>query len=269
MKAKAIKKYASVFRTSFKQEKDAWINHLIRAFFYVLMCYMLFELWSFIYSGKGGQIINGFSFVQMLWYLLITEIIQCSTRSSTIVRQFSAEIKSGAIAYKLNKPYNYYLYSIFTFMAKSVFILLFTIPAALIMGFCFVGIPSSFVWEQILPCLLCILISIFVNWCFFAIVGLIAFWTQEATPFAWIFQKLFMLFGMLFPVEFFPGWLQPIIRYSPIYSLMSGPATLVANFSWIGFAELLGAQIIWAIIIIGIGLLIFNLGKKKVTSHGG
>lgn len=269
MKTSAIKKYASVFRTSFKQEKDAWVNHLIRGIFFMLMCYMLFELWGYIYGRGTGQIIKGFSLVQMLWYLIITETIQCSTRTTAIIREFSTEIKSGSIAYKLNKPYNYYLYTISSFMARSMFILIFIVPIAIIMGFCFVGIPITFVWEQILPCSLTILIAIFLSWSLYGIVGQIAFWTQEAAPFAWIVQKFMMLFGLLFPVDFFPLWMQPIIRYSPIYSIMSGPATLVANFSWLGFLELFISQLVWGIIIVGAGLLILKKGQKKVTSNGG
>ena len=100
-------------------------------------------------------------------------------------------------------------------------------------------------------------------------VGLIAFWVQDSTPFYWIVSKLFMLLGMFFPVEFFPTWLQPIIKFSPIYSIMSGPASLVANFSWKLFGEILLSQAIWIAIIIAIGLLVFKLGKRKVTSNGG
>ena len=78
-----------------------------------------------------------------------------------------------------------------------------------------------------------------------------------------------MLFGMFFPVEFFPTWLQPIIRFSPVYSVMSGPSSLVANFSWELFATVAISQVVWIAIIIGMGLLIFKLGKRKVTSNGG
>ena len=78
-----------------------------------------------------------------------------------------------------------------------------------------------------------------------------------------------MLLGLFFPIEFYPTWLQPIIKYSPIYSMMSGPATLVANFSWWGFLEIFLSQLIWGILVILLGLLVYRLGKRKVAANGG
>ena len=227
-------------------------------------------LLKYIYGESGtGQIINGYSLNQMIWYLIISECLVNSAKCSQISKTITNEIKTGSIAYKLNKPYNYYFYSISSFMAKSCFMILFTVPTAVLMGLIFVGLPASFTIAQILPCLLVFLFATFLSWCFYGAVGILAFWVQDATPFHWIFSKLFMLFGMFFPIEFFPKGIQPIIRYSPVYSIMSGPSSLVANFSWNAFFEIIISQVIWCIIIIFIGLLIFNLGKRKVTSNGG
>jgi len=75
--------------------------------------------------------------------------------------------------------------------------------------------------------------------------------------------------GMFFPVDFFPTWLQPVIKYSPIYSLMSGPASLVAQFSWENFGRVIMAQSVWLVVILCLGLLVFKIGKRRVASNGG
>ena len=154
-------------------------------------------------------------------------------------------------------------------MAKSFFIMLFTVPTALLIGGIFVGLPDTFTWLQILPCILTFVASIFLSWCLSGVVGIVAFWVQDSTPYYWIVSKFFMLFGMFFPIEFFPVWLQPVIRYSPIYSIMSGPSSLVANFSWEAFGNVFISQIVWTSIIILFGLFILKLGKRRVTSNGG
>ena len=265
-----MNKYFSVFKTGFKQEKDAIFDMFMRCIIYFIITYIFIQLWGYIY-GEGGtnQIINGYSLNQMIWYLILSECIANSTKCAQISRSMTNEIKTGSIAYKLNKPYNYYLYSISAFMSKSCFTILFTVPTALIMGGIFVGIPASFTCAQILPCFVAFMFAIFLSWCIYGVVGLIAFWVQDSTAFYWIVSKSFMLLGMFFPVEFFPTWLQPIIRYSPIYSIMSGPASLVANFSWGLFARVLISQTIWTAIVIAIGLLVFKLGKRRVTNNGG
>lgn len=265
-----MKKYLSIFRTSFKQESKTIFDTIMRAITFVLIIYILLQLWQYIYGENGtSQIINGYNLSQMIWYLIVGEIITFSAKSSAIARSITNEIKTGSIAYKLNKPYNYYLYSITTFMAKSTFMLLFMLPVGILIGGLFVGFPATFTWVQIVPCLLAILCSTFLTWCLYAVVGLVAFWCQDSNPFVWIVSKFFMLLGMFFPVEFFPTWLQPIIKFSPIYSIMSGPASLVANFSWQLFGQVMLSQIVWSAIIILIGIGVYSLGKRKVTANGG
>lgn len=264
-----MNKYLSVFKTGFKQEKDAIFDMVMRCIMYVIITYILIELWKYIYGTGTNTIINGFALDQMIWYLVISECVVNSVKGNQITRSITNEIKTGSIAYKLNKPYNYYLYNISSFMAKSSFTMLFTIPTAILIGIVFIGVPETFVWIQVLPCIITFILSVFLAWCVYGIVGLIAFWAQDSTPFYWVVSKLFMLLGMFFPVEFFPVWLQPIIKYSPIYSIMSGPATLVANFSWELFGGVVASQIVWIVIAIFIGLLVYKAGKRRVTNNGG
>lgn len=269
-KMKRLNKYFSIYKTSFKQEKDSIVNYFFRAINFFIIIFIFVQLWSYIYGENGtNQIINNYSLQQMIWYLIFSEMIYFSARTSLITKDISNEIKSGNLSYKINKPYNFYLYEICNFMAKSCFALIFFIPVAILIGFIFVGSIPNFTWLQILPCIISILFSVLINWIIYASVGMISFWTQDATPFGWIVTKLFMLLGLFFPLDFFPTWLQPIIFYSPIYSIFSGPATLVADFSWDLFASIIISQISWSVIIIILGLMIYNLGKKKVVSNGG
>lgn len=265
-----MNKYALVFKTSFKHEKVTVFNTFLRAVSFILVAFILIQLWSYIY-GDGGvnQVINGYSMEQMLWYLIITEGIHFSARNHSIVTVIGNEVKSGSVAYKMNKPYNFYLYNITSFFANSVWLLLFMIPAMLLVGFGLVGMSPTFTFYQIIPCLLTILGSVILVWSLHGIMGLISFWVEDATPFNWILSKFLMLFGVLFPLEFFPSIIQTIIMYSPIYSIFSGPAKLVANFSWNLFVKVFLSQVIWGVILIVIGLVIYNKGKKKVNVNGG
>lgn len=265
-----MNKYSLVFKTSFKHEIVTIFDTFLRAISFALVVFILIQLWSYIY-GEGGvnQVINGYSLEQMLWYLIVTESIQCCVRASGIVRSISKEIKTGSIAYKINKPYNYFLYSVTSFMASSVWKSLFMIPAGLLMGFLIVGSVGTFSIKQIIPCIIVLYSSQLLMWILHGIIGLISFWVEDSEPFNWIIIKFFMLFGMLFPLEFFPRSIQLIITYSPIYSVFSGPAKLVANFAWDLFFKVFLSQIIWISILLFLGLLIYKKGRKKVNANGG
>ncbi len=263
-------KYLRIYKTSIKQERDTIIDTLLRAVSFFIIIYIFVQLWSFIYGESGtSSVINGYSLEQMIWYLIITELIVTCARNRLIITSIGNEIKSGGIAYKLNRPYSFYLYNITTFMGKSTWMLMFMFPIGLVMGLCFVGIVPTFTWYQILPNILSLILSFLLVWAMFAIVGLLSFWIEDASPFSWILQKFLMLFGLFFPVEFFPAWLQPVIEYSPIYSVFSGPAKLVANFSWDLFLKVFISQSVWCVILILIGIGVYNLGKRRVNVNGG
>ena len=267
---KNINKYFSIFKISFKQEKDTITGIIFKAISFCIMIYIFVQLWSFIYGENGtNHVINGYTLEQMIWYLITTELIYFTARNLFIAQEISNEIKSGSITYKLSKPYNYYLYQITAHMAQSCFLLIFFFPVALVLGFGFVGAIPSFSFVQIIPCFVTIIFAVFMSWSLYAIVGLIAFWTQDSFAFAAILMRLLMLLGLLFPVEFFPTWIQPVIEFSPIYSIMSGPASLVANFSWQLFLNVAISQIAWIVVILGLGLLIYARGRKKVIVNGG
>ena len=97
-----MNKYLIVFKTRFKQEKDAIIDTIFRAISFIFIIYIFLQLWSYIYKD-GQNLINGYNLGQMIWYLVIAELITYSAKSRSIVKSISDEIKTGGISYKLNK----------------------------------------------------------------------------------------------------------------------------------------------------------------------
>ena len=265
-----MNKYGLVFATSLKQEKDTIFDTILRVISLGFIMFILVQLWSYIYGESGANsVINGYTLEQMLWYLLVTETVASCAKQSQITRKIGNEIKSGSIAYKINKPYNFYLYNIADFMAKSIWLLVFMLPFALLIGFVLIGAIESFTFIQIIPSLLVLILSLLLIWVLYGILGLISFWVEDSTPFTWIMQKFLLLFGLLFPLEFFPKSIQPIITYSPIYSIYSGPAKLIASYSFDLFIQVLISQLVWNFILIALGLFIYKKGRKKVNANGG
>lgn len=265
-----MNKYFSIFKTSFKQESKTITNSLTSVVSFVVIIYIFHQLWSFIYGGSGGgTLINGYSLDMMLWYMIMAEVLMYAVNSRTTTRAFGNDIKSGKIAYQLNKPYNYYLYQVSSQAGVICWKLLFLLPTALIMGFLLLGSIENFSVAYILPLILILILSLLLTCVIYGMVGLLSFWLEESTPFAWIIQKFQMLFGLFFPPEFFPAYLQPIIEYSPVYAMMSGPSKLIANFSWELCANVLLSQGVYLLLFVTLGLVLFKLGTKKVNVHGG
>ena len=74
------------------------------------MMFVFLNLWQYIYSDPN-ELINGYSKMQMIWYVIITEILWMSLSGRKLCKKISEDVKGGNIAYNINKPYNYILYS--------------------------------------------------------------------------------------------------------------------------------------------------------------
>lgn len=265
-----MNKYISIFKTSFKQEGKTLGNSITSVVSFAVIIYIFKELWKFIYGGSGGgTLIHGYTLDMMIWYMIMAEVLMYALNGRATTRAFSTDIKSGKIAYQLNKPYNYYFYQISSQSAVCSWKLCFLLPTAVVMGVLLVGPIAGFKIYHILPILLSLGLALLLLCVVYGTVGLLSFWIEESSPFTWIIQKFVMLFGLFFPPEFFPKWLQAFINYSPIYSMMSGPCKLLANFSWDLFLKVAISQVSYTALFLILGLVIYNLGKKKVNMHGG
>ena len=263
-------KYFSIFKTSYKQESKTLANSLTAVVSFAVIIYIFQQLWQYIYGGNGGgELIKGYSLKMMLWYMIMAEVLMYSVNARKTTREFSNDIKSGKIAYQLNKPYNYYFCKVATSMGENLWTTCFLLPTALLLGLIMLGsIPNFSAW-YVLPILVALLLAILLTNIIYGTIGLLAFWVEEASPFTWIVQKFQMLFGLFFPPEFFPSWVQPIITYSPVFAMMSGPCKLLANFSWDLWLKVSISQIAYLAFFVGLGLLMYNKGTKKVNVNGG
>ncbi len=265
-----MNKYLGIYKTSFRQESKTLTNSLVSVVSFVVIIYIFQQLWQFIYgNGGGGTLINGYTVEMMIWYMIMAEVLMYSVNARGTTRAFATDIKSGKIAYQLNKPYNYYMYQVSSQMAGVTWKMIFLVPTGIVIGLILLGPIANFSFAYVLPLLVTLLMAALLTCIIYGTVGLLSFWIEEATPFTWIIQKFQMLFGLFFPPEFFPTWLQPVINYSPVYAMMSGPCKLISNFSWELFLEVSISQLSYTALFVFIGVLLYKSGTKKVNVHGG
>lgn len=265
-----MNKYFNIYKTSFRQESKTAVNSLTSVVSFVIIIYIFQQLWQFIYGGGGGgKMIHGYTVEMMIWYMIMAEVLMYSVNARAVTRAFSNDIKSGKIAYQLNKPYNYYAYQVSSQAGVFMWKLIFLVPTGIFMGLVLLGPIANFSIAYVLPLVVSLLMAVLLTGVIYGAIGLLSFWIEEATPFTWIVQKFQMLFGLFFPPEFFPVWLQPVIEYSPVYAMMSGPCKLMANFSWELFVRVSVSQIAYIALFMALGVMIYKFGTKKVNVNGG
>ena len=235
---------------------------------FTLLIFIFLNLWNYIYSDPN-EIINGYSKTQMIWYVIITEIMWMSLSGNSLSRKISNDVRSGNIAYNLNKPYNYIEYSLFSHLGLVTMRYIIIGLLGLILGFLFLKTIPNITLLQIPLILLCSILGMIINIILIILISLLSFYIEDAHPFYWLYSKVIIIVGLLFPIEFFPLFLQPIIKFSPIYVICYGPAKLFVNFNYMEFINVIIAQCIYLILSILFCHIIYRKGVRKLNVNGG
>ena len=183
--------------------------------------------------------------------------------------KISNDVKSGNIAYNINKPYSYIEYALFTHLG-DIFIksIIYTI-LGISLGFILLGsIPTLNIISILVILLTCILATT-ISTLIIIFISLFSFFIEDASPIYWIYSKFILILGTIFPIEYFPISLQGILKYSPIYVVSYGPAKLFVNYNSIEAIKILVAQTIYIVITFIICKLFYNKGVKKINVNGG
>ena len=102
---------------------------------------------------------------------------------------------------------------------------------AAVMGIAMVGKIPEFHWITLLASVPCIVLGIMINAVFKLCISLLSFWIEDSNPFQWLYDKVILVVGTIFPIEIFPAVLQPFLKLTPIYTVCYGPAKLIVDFS--------------------------------------
>ncbi len=263
-----LRKYLFILKTSLMESIQYIMNIALSFVTFFIILFVFVNLWQYIYSDPG-QLINGYSLNQMLWYFIITEIIWFGTRNTGIINQISQDIKSGGIAYTINKPYHYLLYLVFRFLGETIVKFVLYLTVGLIIGYSFIGSLPDFHLYWLLPVIPVFLAGIMINLFLQMAISVLSFWIEDAEPFHWIYVKIILILGILFPIEMFPVWAQPIIKCTPIYVFTYGPARLIIQFDFSLFLQVIVAQGIYLTVSILLLVGLYQRGVRRVNVNGG
>ena len=263
-----MRKYIHIYKSELMSTLQYVLNILFRLVNFVLLIFIFMTLWDYIYDNPS-ELINGYSKNQMIWYVIITEIIWTSTEGRRYCRRIVDDVKGGNIAYMINKPYSYIGYAIFGHLGETTIKSLIAIIVGFLLG---IILLKDFPLLSI-PALIIVLISgifaVVINSLLITFIGLISFIIEDSNPIYWIYSKMILVLGVLFPIEYFPGILSKIMRYSPIYVTCYGPAKLFVNFNYSSAIEILLTQIIYLGIAWALCYAIYRKGVKKLNVTGG
>ena len=261
-----MKKYLAVLQTNLLNSLAYPGELLMRSGMIVIFMWVFFQLWRVVFRSAGTDIINGLTLNDTIWYLLLAETLELGR--PRLSRTISEQVKDGSIAYLINKPYNFLIYQLASGLGESLprLGMLFVIGGALV--WVMAGPPPNIInWPV---ALLALAGAWLLHYCVNVLIGLAAFVSEEVAPYEWIYQKLvFILGGMLIPLDFYPLWLQSLAKSLPFAYMMYGPARLFVEPSLSIFIQIISGQLIWLAFLGGILALAFSRGMRRLAINGG
>lgn len=276
-----FKRYKPFFRTgvidflAYKFSVFSWL--LVTVFEVAIVIF----LWIAVYknSSEGvNSIINGFTFKEMITYLVTISIFQFVVMDGETLWVINDEIKKGTISSAFIKPISYRLRFIATTLGSlCIRVLLFGIPLFVIAYIIFYLIDFIEIVSigLFIVHLLLFIISIFIasllNDVINYIFGVLCFYTSSGWGINFIKDVIIgFLSGTLLPLTFFPDAFKVIINYLPFAGMAYNPVMIVLmKFDLVESIKVILLSIFWLIILELFAKLLFNRASKKITVQGG
>ena len=260
-------KYAAVLRMSMANHFAYIGEALLRGIFLVLIIFIFMQLWTATYSALGQSRIGDYTLPQMVWYFAFAEAIIMS--APMLRRKVDEDVKSGELAYRLSKPYNYILYLAADYAGEWIARFMLNLAMASALAFVLVG-PITFAAWGIASTLVLLIGAVVLDFLGAAIMSLLAFWVEDTQPFNLIYRRLTMLLGgMMIPLDIFPEPLSSIARALPFSYIVYAPSRQWVSPTESFFVEVLPRLAISILVAGGIVFLMFRAGQRNVTVNGG
>ncbi len=230
-------------------------------------------LWKAIYDNSADSIIKGYSYSEMVVYLGISKIVECMSFAS-IEKKVSKGIRDGEIVNSLIKPINYKTELLFSSLGQIFGSTCLFLPIYLFTLFLFgkfngvkVGVNAG----NLLVSFLFLAIAFMLNYYISLISSAIIIKTIKHSGIYQLKKTLVSFFaGALFPISFYPDFLQTAINYMPFVYLRFYPTIVMqGKISVRESLMTLSVGFFWVIVLGVIASALWKRTIKKIMVFGG
>jgi ABC-2 type transport system permease protein len=244
------------------------LNYFSGILTYIVYTGGYYFLWQAVYGSR--ETLGGMTVAQMTTYLAVSWMTR-SFYFNNLDREIADEIKSGAVAIEMIRPYNYLLGKLTSAFGEGLFRLLFwmlpgMVVAALLFPVQLPANPGTYgIWA--LAGMLAFLVNALLN----AVFGLFTFFLQNAQGLRWAKQLATdLLSGLFLPLHFYPRTMQSLIRWLPFQTISYLPNMIFTGglrgaAAW----QAIGLQAAWIAILAALTGLLWRRARRYLVVQGG
>lgn len=260
----ALRKLAIVAKVAARHRLSQRAGVFGRIGMYGVLLYVFTQLWSVIAGAYPGAEVAA---DRVVWYIAITEWIVLSL--PPLHDDVQEELRAGDLLYRLTRPLAYPWAKLAEGVGDLAVRMGIHAIAGVAFAFAFTGTmpldARAITWVVPLGVLAAIVAT-----AFNLAIGLVAFWIHDCRPIYWVWQKgLFLLGGLLVPLELYPAWLRDIAVWSPFAAILHGCGSLALGAG--GPApELVAVRLVaWLGVALFVVAVIFRRGLLRIDGGGG
>jgi ABC-2 type transport system permease protein len=250
-------------RTGARQRFAGWPALLVGAVLYLVVVGVVTALWRAAAGVNDGEV-AGYTATMLAWYLATTEAGFLSVPVRAI-EEIGDDITGGAVATELLRPVSVLGVRIGTELGRGMASLTTMVPTGVVFCLLSAGAPPDAVGLALAaPALV---LGVLCNLLLQHLVAALAFWIRDVRSTWFFYQKMiFMLGGMLLPLEVLPPALHRVALGLPFMAISYVPARLASGHVEPG---LMLAQLGWVAASAVAAIAAFGAGERRLQVVGG
>jgi ABC-2 type transport system permease protein len=255
--------YLTAMKSGMKRTIGAPGEVMVRTGFYAVIVVVFAALWRAATDSNGGSL-AGYDYRALLWYVAGAEAAVIATKPR-LIEDIGFAIGDGTISIEMLRPVSIVGFRIAVELGEALIRLVAALAMGTFLVMMFAGPPPSLAGVLVaIPALpLAVVINLAAQHAFAAA----AFWMDDAKGTWFLYQKLiFLLGGMLLPLELFPGWLHQVATFLPFWTMAYVPARALAGRP---DPLLLVVQVFWLGALLALAFGVFRVGERRLQAVGG
>lgn len=267
----SFRKYGAVLALGVQDTFVYRWNFLLRAVFSIVPLLGTIYIWRAVFAARGAEI-AGYDTGQMIFYFLLTMLVENLVTPTEDEFRIAAEIRDGQISALIIKPLNHLAYRTSLFISYRALYCVVILPVVALIFLAFreyLRLPAEWVtWPAFaLSVAMAGMIQFFLAYT----LAMMAFWILEISTVVFLFYSFeYLLSGALFPLDIMPGWVQGFIHWSPFtYELFFPVQVYLERVHGTALLQGLAIQCGWMLAMFCSARLLWRLGVRKYQAVGG
>lgn len=259
--------YYAYFKKSFLNRSAYRFDHVMSILSNCLRMFIFWEIYKALYGGR--QQVDGITMAMVTTNFILSMGLDAAFYINDYF--LPDKIGNGSITTELLRPMSFKGRMIAENLGNAAFNLLFRFLPALVLGACIIGLLPPASPLMLVLFVVSALLGYGVLWTISFAVQMTAFWLLNVWSMTTI-KNVFVnvLSGTMIPLWFMPEWMEGVLKFTPFSSIYFTPVQIYLG--QLTFQEIVGkcaVQLVWIVLIYGVGDLLWRCGQKKLVVQGG